>query len=103
MAIDNRGNNTGMEVDHMASDNRRNNTGMAFIVGGLVVAVGIIAYLIFGNSVDDRAGTTIGVETQTTASPEAPATAPAESAPGTGSTDNATTDTTTTTTTTTGN
>lgn len=56
------------------ADGGRSNTGLAFIVGGLVVAVGILAYLIFGEGVFVTGGgetTNIEIETPDTGSGEA--------------------------------
>lgn len=43
----------------------RSNTGLAFIVGGLVVAVAVLAYFVLGDgpSVTNEGSTTVNVET----------------------------------------
>lgn len=38
------------------------NTGLAFVVGALVVVVGVLAYILFGGSIGDSSDVTISVE-----------------------------------------
>lgn len=47
------------------AESGRSNTVMAFIIGGLVVAVGVVAYFMFGEGVPTKGGgsTNITVET----------------------------------------
>ncbi|HYD17470.1 MAG TPA: hypothetical protein VEF76_03200 [Patescibacteria group bacterium] len=44
------------------SNNTENNGGLYFIVGALVIAVGVMGYMYFGGDHDGRSGASVAIE-----------------------------------------